>query len=79
MSCEDVVTQPSRKSNVLSSVTVTLYVAVYFVISVNCYFSFVSNPLAYFTITKNNGKMKITAIKNELQHIYILLKVKVLF
>ena len=59
MSFEDVVTQFSCKSNVLSSVTVTLYVAVYFVISVNCYFSFVSNPLAYITIPKSNGKMKI--------------------
>ena len=36
-----------------------LYVAVNFFISVNFYFSYVINSLAYITIAKNNGKIKI--------------------
>ena len=36
-----------------------LYVAVNFFISVNFYFFYVINSLAYITIAKNNGKIKI--------------------
>ena len=40
--------------------------------SVNCYFSFVSNSLAYITIPQNNGKMKINCDKkNLLEHICV--------
>ena len=38
--------------------------------SVNFYFSFVLNFLAYLTIPKNNRNIKINLDKNKLQHIY---------
>ena len=40
-------------------------------ISVNFYFPFVSNSLAYITIPQNNGKMKINCDKNLVQHICV--------
>ena len=47
----------------LSTSTLCLYVAVNFFISRNFCFSFVLNSLAYITIPKNNGKIKITGNK----------------
>ena len=41
-----------------------VYVAVNIFISGNFCFSFVSKSLAYITIPKNNGKKKLTEIKN---------------
>ena len=38
---------------------VLLLLQLIFVISVNFYFLFVTNSLAYITIPQNNGKMKI--------------------
>ena len=50
-----------------------IYLFIYlFFISVNVYFSFVSNSLAYLTIPQNNGKMKINwDKKNLLEHICV--------
>ena len=47
----------------LSASTLCLYVAVNFFISLNFCFSFLLNSLAYITIPKNNGKVKITENK----------------
>ena len=56
---------PNITSNRATTYTNCVHVAVNFFLSLstNCYFSFVSNLLAYVTIPQNNGKIKSKLIR----------------